>query len=230
MYHSTDGTATELLPYALRILAPEVKPVIVNTGSKATTGPSSTASVRKASEKALVDRSVEAMIATGVRFDRAKLEDERSMRPGASGWVFRMEPAIDVAGTFETTEGKKGGEGTRYAIRQVLDAEWRKEVKRRENEARGKRGGFAQGIDVMAEASDDEREKEPVEEKTKAKRDFFGRLIAEECNEDAGKSADEPSRSDGAHNDKGIVFCTFHEGYSNAVRKPVTLAELMRGL
>lgn len=219
----------ELLPYALRILSPEVKPVIVNTGSKATTGPTSTASVRKASERAIVERSVEAMIATGVRFERAKLEDERNTRPGSGGWVLRMEPAIDEAGWYGTMDASgKGTETTRYAVRQVLDSEWRKEVRKRESEARGRRGGIAVG--VLAETAVEETEEAVVgEQRVKVKRDFFGRVL-----EKATSPDDSPEtvakNLERKKMENGIVFCTFHEGYSNAVRKPITLAELMAGL
>lgn len=66
------------------------------------------------------------------------------------------------------------------------------------------------------------------------KRDFFGRIV----NKTAADS--EPLEASHRDNDAkgqasegksgGKVFVSFHEGYSNAVRKPITLDDLMRGL
>jgi len=65
-----------------------------------------------------------------------------------------------------------------------------------------------------------------------AKRDFFGRIINEarpqpkdgtEANELAGQQESAEKREDRK------VWVSFHEGFSNAVRKPITLEELMRG-
>lgn len=233
MYRSTDDVATELLPYVLRILSPDVKPVIVNTGSKATaggSGPTSTASVRKASEKELVAGAVEAMLATGVRFERARVELESVGRPGqgSGGWVFRMEPPLDALATFETRDGRdRSGEGVRYAVRQVLDAEYRREVKKRENEARGRRGGVDIGVAADGEAEKEATAVQPAARAKAAKKDFFGRVIAAVADANApGVVAD----SQGGDGKGGRIWCSFHEGLNKAVRKPITLDELLRGL
>jgi chromosome transmission fidelity protein 18 len=65
----------ELIPYVLRMLSPDVKPVLVNTGASGSKS-FATASVRKASEKELVKKAVEAMVATGVRFEKSRVETE----------------------------------------------------------------------------------------------------------------------------------------------------------
>jgi chromosome transmission fidelity protein 18 len=59
-----------------------------------------------------------------------------------------------------------------------------------------------------------------------AKRDFFGRVV--EVPSD-GEREDGPKRRKVVP-EENKVWVSFHEGFSNAVRKPVTLAELMRGL
>ncbi|KAL9062504.1 MAG: hypothetical protein Q9157_008862, partial [Trypethelium eluteriae] len=144
LFRSLDTIATELAPYLTRMLAPNITPVIINTNHGPTTdkSSSSTASVRRASEKECVARAVNAMRATGVSFLRSRLEPEDPGPSGATtaagrtnangGWIFRMEPAIDALATYETG-GKamveKAG-AVRYAVRQLLDSEWRKEEKR----------------------------------------------------------------------------------------------------
>ena len=83
-FRSPEEMATELVPYLHWMLAPDVKPVVVG-GSQG----GGTAAVRKASEREMVRRSVEAMGATGVGFELGKVEDARG---GYGGFVYRMEP------------------------------------------------------------------------------------------------------------------------------------------
>jgi len=152
-YRSHADITTELLPHVLRMLSPDVKPVIITSTPHSTTSgktptagnggktfATSTASVRKASEKLLVERSVRAMMAVGVRFERTRVEndDPFSFSAGGAGgsgfraarnegWVFRMLPPIDELVSFSTLRaGGVGREGTRYAVRQVLEQELRR--------------------------------------------------------------------------------------------------------
>ena len=95
LFRSPEEMVTELIPYTLRMLSPDVKPVIVNTGPAGSKS-SAIAAVRKASEKALVKKAVEAMAATGIRFERSRIETEDAMNRSA-GFVFRMEPPLDLS-------------------------------------------------------------------------------------------------------------------------------------
>lgn len=69
---------------------------------------------------------------------------------------------------------------------------------------------------------------------TAPKRDFFGRIIKDdECQLDKTTGRRQNTNLNGrAPGEKGggKIFVSFHEGYSNAVRKPITLDDLMRGL
>ena len=91
IYTSRAETATELLPYVLRLLAPAVTPVVITTSSGKGGASVSTASVRRADEKERVGRAVECMLATGVRFERSKVESEdaRGAAGGCIGWSRR---------------------------------------------------------------------------------------------------------------------------------------------
>lgn len=84
-FRSPEDVATDLLPQILKMLSPDVKPVIVG-GSGENRG---TASVRREGEKQMIQRSLEAMNAVGVNFERARIED---VRGGFGGFVYRMEP------------------------------------------------------------------------------------------------------------------------------------------
>jgi chromosome transmission fidelity protein 18 len=85
-FRSPEDIATDLLPYLVRMLAPDVKPIIVG-GSGDQRG---IASVRKEGEREMVKRAVDVMSSLGVKFERGKLEGDFGNR--GSQWVYRMEP------------------------------------------------------------------------------------------------------------------------------------------
>ncbi|KAF2713380.1 hypothetical protein K504DRAFT_398522 [Pleomassaria siparia CBS 279.74] len=225
MFRSTNELAIELLPYVLRMLSPDVKPVLVNTGSTAART-AATASVRKASEKLLVKKAVEAMTATGVRFEKSRVDIE-DVANRSGGWVLRMEPPLDALSAFETLSIKRDDK-VRFAVRSVLEAEHKRETMRLDVENRKRRGGRT-GDDEMEDVAEDEGKGKKIDlAKKVAKRDFFGRIIKEEI-VPAGQRAKGWTKAD-TRNDEGRIWVTFHEGFSNAVRKPVTLDDFMRGL
>ncbi|RII24662.1 hypothetical protein CUC08_Gglean011674 [Alternaria sp. MG1] len=228
MFRSPEEMAMELIPYVLRMLTPDVKPVLVNTGASGSKS-FATASVRKASEKELVKKAVEAMAATGVRFEKSRIETE-DVANRSAGFVWRMEPALDVLATFETLAGKKDDKG-RYAVRSVLEQEWRKESALREQANRKRRGGQDEN-DEETEA--DKKEEQTTEEKVAeankkaVKRDFFGRVVVE--TDKSRKEAKRKQDSGEMQGNVGRIWVSFHEGFSNAVRKPVTIDDIMRDL
>lgn len=237
MYRSPAEISTELIPFVLRMLSPEVKPVIINTSTAGSSGdrskPASMASVRKASEKALVMRAVNAMAATGVRFEKSRIEFGADVsRVGNGGWIFRMEPPLDSLARFETmgSAGQKEDK-VRYAVRQILDMEFKKESLKMDMEARKRRGG---GMDLDGEAESEKVALEEVaaaaEKKIVVKKDFFGRVVREVVPMtpvEIEKRRKEKERED---EEQEQAWVSFHEGFSNAVRKPITLSELLSGL
>jgi chromosome transmission fidelity protein 18 len=226
LFRSPEELALELLPYALRMLSPDVKPVLVNTGPSGSKSFAS-ATVRKASEKALVKKAVEAMAAVGVRFERSRVElDDIANRGG--GWILRMEPPLDQLASFETL-GTKKDEKVRYAVRSVLDTEWKKESARMNADARKRRGGNMGDDMVMAVDVEKLGEVTPVACKEDVTRDFFGRIIKTLHAVDGPKVVEKKNKISKGGNE-GRIWISFNEGFSNAVRKPITLDDLMRGL
>ncbi|XPS78232.1 Chromosome transmission fidelity protein 18 [Ascochyta lentis] len=223
LFRSPEEMATELIPYTLRMLSPDVKPVIVNTGPAGSRS-TATAAVRKSSEKALVKKAVEAMAATGVRFERSRIEVEDFMNRGG-GFVFRMEPPLDALGSFETL-GTKKDDKVRYAVRSVLEMEWKKESSRIDMENRKRRGGQESEEVVVNDVKDDDVAKKLDDANKRAvKRDFFGRVIKEKPLLEG-----EVRKKTKQEGDDDRIWVSFHEGFSNAVRKPITIDELFRGL
>ncbi|KAI5252156.1 hypothetical protein E4T42_03623 [Aureobasidium subglaciale] len=260
MFPSPNSLTTEFIPWISKMLAPNVAPVIVHNSA------SSTASVRKASEKVLVARAVNAMTASGVRFHRTRLETEGANK--ASGaqqtWVYRMEPAIDELCSYETLDTLRAGgvvvsgDKSRFSVRQVLEQEFCVQSKKTAELARVVRGGGggggggrgAGGIISLADtvAGVSVPAAEMAGKKSTLKRDFFGRvLVLEEKEEEEEEEEEEEKDAEGEEaaaatttkkkkkqrkdatgdGKEERVWITFHEGYSNAVRKPVSLRELL---
>jgi chromosome transmission fidelity protein 18 len=82
-FRSLDTIATELMPNLLRMVTPDVKPVVVGGGY------GSVATVRKEAERKLVKAAVGVMNGVGIKFEKVRVE----MKTGShGGFVFRMEP------------------------------------------------------------------------------------------------------------------------------------------
>ncbi|KAK3994885.1 putative chromosome transmission fidelity protein 18 [Cladorrhinum sp. PSN332] len=232
-FRSPEDVATDFLPYLIRLVSPDVKPVVV--GGSDSKG-QSVASVRREGEKAMVRRSAAVLAEVGIALHKGKIETEVASGPGARPtWVYRMEPDLDTLGTFETASALllSSQAPTRFAVRQVLDQELQKTIAAKENAARQARLGAPLPHDFNKENEPAPSKLSKLEElkaleaKTAVKKDFFGRVIVERPAPlgDAGKKRKKKE----AAQERDKVWVTYHEGINNAVRKPISLEEFMRG-
>lgn len=84
LFRSAEDMATDFMPYLVRLVSPDVKPVVVG-GSQG-----STASVRKDSERQMVKRAAEVLAEVGVAVVKGKIESDS---PGTNAqFVYRLEP------------------------------------------------------------------------------------------------------------------------------------------
>ncbi|KAK2758378.1 hypothetical protein FQN54_004228 [Arachnomyces sp. PD_36] len=228
LFNSHETVATDLIPNLIRMLSPDINPIIVG-GS----GQKGVASVRKESERNLVNSAVTVMSGIGVTFEKARVEIEAGTH---GGWVYRMEPPLDTLTTFSKTQGStisSSGSSVpvRYAVRQVLDQEYRKEIIRRQSEAQKARySGVDSSVPSAPSTQDAKAEVAAKASSGKAvKRDFFGRVIKEDVsssnNNNNNKVKTGPQKAE-----RPKVWVKYHEGYSNAVRKPISMKDLLAGL
>jgi len=234
-FTSPAALATEFTPYILRMLSPAINPVLVGTGTER-----ATASVRKGSENLLVSRAVRAMQAASVRFEKTKVTQEAGVAYAPTEFVYRMTPALDEFGiyasggkNFGEAAGGIGGAGkSRFAVRQVLEAEFGREEKRCAEVARLARfrGGGSGGAVEDRGPAEDAGPVQKVSGVDLVKRDFFGRPIALPIPGSLGQEGKSGKEMRKGKDEGQRVWVTFHEGFSNAVRKPITLAELMRDM
>ena len=207
--------AMELSPLANRMMSPHVNPVMVSGSGYAI------ASVRRDTEKRMVTRAVDAMDALGVKFEKVRVEGIAA----GSGWAFRMDPPLDALGIYPTFKAPTA-EPVRYAVRQVLDQEWRKLQALKDKLAAEARRG-----EVLGEILPPLPIQENLKPIAKVKRDFFGRVISElpVGLVTAGDNPRKKRRIVPAEENRD-VWVTYNEGFSNAVRKGIRIDELMEGL
>ena len=129
---------------------------------------------------------------------------------------------------------------TRFAVRQALDQEFQKYKLRKSVEGRQARYLAGAGDEGSDDATmrrngdlmgfDGPREAEEMKPAV-IKRDFFGRVISDiqSVSKDVSMMVEKQGLASSGTNDGRKVWVSFHEGFSNAVRKPITLEELMRG-
>ncbi|KAK2823881.1 hypothetical protein FQN49_007524 [Arthroderma sp. PD_2] len=238
-FHSAETVVTELVPSLTRMLAPDIKPTLVGKAG----GQGAIASVRKDSERALLKAAVDVMHALGVTFEKTKLETETG---GHGGFVYRMEPSLDSLNSFSKVKGTALSSGStsapvRYAVRQALDQEYRKSLIKRQSEVQHSRYG---GPSLAKNTNDKGGTKDNVDNNrqtnsgrpTGPKRDFFGRIIPEKpagSPSDTGKSGQGTKRNTNpgdAGKKSKKAWISYHEGFSNAVRKKITMTDLLSGL
>ena len=71
-------------------------------------------------------------------------------------------------------------------------------------------------------------EQRKADKATGVKRDFFGRIMKNTEKEEENVKGNGQRNGDGKG--EARVWVSYHEGFSMAVKKPIGLAELMRGL
>ncbi|KAF5678848.1 chromosome transmission fidelity 18 [Fusarium heterosporum] len=229
-FRSAEDVAAEFLPYLARIVSPDVKPVVIG-GSQG-----SMASVRKESERKMVKRAAQVLAEVGIELQKGRIESD-SLVNRAPEYVYRMEPDLDVLATFETGASLllPSAAPTRYAVRQVLDQELKQALVEREALARQSRFQAGNPLGHVEQLSTDKLmnakkialEQDP-KDATLIKRDFFGRII--EARPLAEIIGDTPQKKAQREDKERKVWVTYHEGLNNAVRKPMSLQEFMKGL
>lgn len=144
-----------------------------------------------------------------------------------------MVRPLDTLVTFETTPDSGAAAPVRYAVRQVLDQEYQKNIIVRENKARQARYKAGNPDDDIDYSFDTKENKghHAYEKAFAPKKDFFGRVVEEATPLQEIDGNAEEGKGRRKREGKGSkVWVSFHEGFSDAVRKPITIDELFRGL
>ena len=115
-----------------------------------------------------------------------------------------------------------------------MDQEYQKNIIVRENSARQARyraGNLNDDVDFTFAKSKEHKDHQAQERVLGPKKDFFGRLVKEDPlplqEIDGNAKTDHKNK---AEKKDRKIWVTYHEGFSNAVRKPLTVEELFKGL
>lgn len=142
---------------------------------------------------------------------------------------------LDTLVLFETASTLSASAApVRYGVRQVLDQEYQKNIIVLHHATRQARFKAGNPDDDAVFNVPDKENKHKIDFTDKvigAKKDFFGRAIRETIplqEIDGNGDVQDVKVKKGKGENK--VWVTFHEGFSNAVRKPITIEELMGGL
>ena len=137
---------------------------------------------------------------------------------------------IDTLVSFSKVKGTSlscaNGAPVRYAVRQVLDNEYRTETRRKHHD-------LTHSKTIIPSTTNGNKKKKDPKAAAHVKRDFFGRFIVESSSSSSPSSssmADGDAQRQAALRSQRKIYVTFHEGYSNAVRKPISMSELLAGL
>lgn len=154
--------------------------------------------------------------------------------------------ALDSLTSFSQIKGTSVASVTssgpvRYAVRQVLDQEYRKNLLKRQAESRQARYGIPETTKGDSnEFANGDYPKENTDALAKAsqinapRRDFFGRIIVNSEKAAGQDSKSNPAKknqkNDNQTSQEKYAWVSYHEGFSNAVRKRITIHELLAGL
>jgi chromosome transmission fidelity protein 18 len=144
-----------------------------------------------------------------------------------------MDSPLDSLSIFRTSTippGELAPAPVRYAIRQVLSQSlYKQQVAQREASRQARMGTSLEAPQLKMVVNLENMLKR---KKNEVKKDFFGRVIVSD-EPQIGEEEEETrcGKRKKVQEDKNeTVWLSFHEGFSNAVRKGVTLDEFMSGL
>ncbi|KAI9103113.1 hypothetical protein DFS34DRAFT_691661 [Phlyctochytrium arcticum] len=231
-YRDVHTCMIELISYLLRIISPELRAVNIH--------------LLKPAEKESLARVVEVMVGLGVRFHQEKGEDGR--------YRFVLDPPIDMivssltktlsASPLSDVYSPKRLLGGPNAVKQMVSLEIERESLRRAEEAaldRVQPGGGAEHGKATSKAKTKAPKPKTITQLgfkkvdiPKVAKDFFGRVIVVDDTPNAdgsmkkrGRNRAAADRGSNSTDSSAIVRFTYNEGFSNAVRKPVYMRDLL---
>ncbi|KAI8975765.1 hypothetical protein BDF20DRAFT_914624 [Mycotypha africana] len=201
-YISKDMIVNELVPRLLHIISPDLKPV--------------NQQLIKPAEKAKLTKLVDKMIEFGLNFRQEKTEEGQ--------FVYKLEPPVEQLLQFELSS-PKAILPRQYAVRQMISNEIETEILRRREEAANERNkGKERKNPAQEQISFTEQLKNKINKEKQVPLDFFGRPIVPKQSSSSNQQKASTHQLKMQVDEKNTpVAYKFHEGFSNAVRKPMTV-------
>ncbi|ORY99715.1 hypothetical protein BCR42DRAFT_430045 [Absidia repens] len=199
---SRDQLVLNVVPRLLRILSPEIRPVNKH--------------LIKPKEKETLDRLVNVMLEYGMTFVQHKTEEGQ--------FSYILEPPMEELTRFEGYN-QKSVLTSRYAVRQMVTQEIEAERLRRRELTMGELYDGSDKKTLEAPSLKKTSQKDSTIEK--APTDFFGRPIVSKPKpkQASGEAVDDAlgHQLESMQVDVIAVSYKYHEGFSNAVKKPMNV-------
>lgn len=139
---------------------------------------------------------------------------------------YRFDPPLEV---FSHYEGKRvnpvAGSAAKFHVRQLLNSELKALRLRQKQDANG--GSHGATEQRRGRPRPDEEPQPKQAPKPKCAVDFFGRPVVSKASQTVPSEPVSMSTMPPAKRTKLKVFYHYHEGYSNAVRKPIKMSTLL---
>lgn len=226
---------TELGPFLMRILTPDLRPV--------------NNQLARPEDRQIMASLVAIMSSLNIRFVQDRISDEEAASTGqtAGQLVYKLDPPLDIFTQFEGKRSKENGP-SRFAVRQMVVKETEKAALRKLTGADANDDISTAKLAMAVYRTNGSTSSSAVVDKTaKIAVDFFGRPIVKPPSAPTGpmlsmsdlvphgtkRGADGIARSDSpsqpAQRDVPDikVFYRYHEGFSNAVRRPMKISALL---
>ncbi|KAG4305095.1 hypothetical protein PORY_001265 [Pneumocystis oryctolagi] len=165
------------------------------------------------SEKCALNRVVNNMICFNINYSQTKLDD--------GNLIYKFEPPIEMLTTFNFLKRHKPIP-LKYSICQVINMELENEKLRIQKQKHDKSlNEILDNTSVCKRKLD-----ESTSVKSEVTKDFFGRIVDKTINNKKFKNFND--RNKVSIKPKAKIWVKFHEGYSNAVRRPISIEELLK--
>lgn len=233
------SVVTELGPFLMRILTPDLRPV--------------NNQLARPEDRQILASLVAIMSSLNIRFVQDRLSDEEAASTGQSvgQLVYKLDPPLDIFTQFEGKRSKENGP-SRFAVRQMVVKETEKAALRKLTGADANDDISTANLAMAVYRTNGSTTSGGLQDKKdKVAVDFFGRPIVKTQSAPTGpllsmsdlvphgtkRGADGIARSGSVASHLSAptreevqdikVFYRYHEGFSNAVRRPMKISALL---
>ncbi|KTW25985.1 hypothetical protein T552_03259 [Pneumocystis carinii B80] len=189
----------DVVPYLIYILLPTLNSVNLRSV--------------KNTEKHILNRVVNSMIHFNINYVEMKAND---------GTLFyKFEPSIETLVTFNFLK-RHEPILLKYSVCHIINLELENEKRRIQKERYNKNLNEISNIPLVNKRKSDE----PLDAESVVIKDFFGRVISKDINNEDLKSFNHRNKI--LLKPKAKVWIKFHEGYSNAVKKSIPIEDILK--
>ncbi|KAG5520202.1 hypothetical protein PMAC_001279 [Pneumocystis sp. 'macacae'] len=189
----------DVVPYLVYILLPRLKPINLQ--------------LLKNAEKQTLSRVINTMICFNITYSQTKADD--------GTFIYKFEPPIETLITF-TFLKKHEPIFLKYSTCQIINMELENEKLRIQKQRYIDNSNKPLNVTLGYKRKSDKS----FDLEQHYTKDFFGRIVSKSANNKNQKNVDDKNKVFIKPNSK--VWVKFHEGYSNAIKKPIPIEDILK--